>query len=151
VRQPSDGDRPATGDQRLEEAHRLSYFELRRPSVRFRLARVVWMGRHDVPEHDVVLEPELDKGAVDDRRSRLRWAASRELVLGRERHATDSRSSVARRLAHEQVARARPRTQVLAEPPASELRAGVLVEGRADLGVGKLLDEPVDVQVASRR
>jgi hypothetical protein len=150
LRQPSDGDRPATSDKRLEETHRLSYFELRRPSVRLGLARVVRMSRHDVPEQDVVLEPELGKGAVDDRRGRLRWAGSGELMLGRERHAAHSRAPIARRLSHEQVTR-RLRAQVLGEPSTSELRAGVLVEGRADLRVRELLDEPADVQAASRR
>jgi hypothetical protein len=151
VRQPSGGDRPATGDELLEQRHRLTYFSLRRPSVRFRLARAVRMSRHDVPEQDIVLEPELGKDAVDDRRGRLCWAGSRELALGCEGDAADSRSSIARRLAHEQVASRYPRTQVLGEPPATELRAGVLVEGRADLRVGELLDEPADVQAASRR
>jgi hypothetical protein len=151
VRQPSDGDRPATNDQRFEEAHRLSYFELGRPSVRLGLARAVRMSRDDVPEQDVVLEPELGKGAVHNRRGRLCWTSPRELMLGGERHAAYPRSSIARRLPHEQVTRRFPRAQVLGEPPASELRAGVLVEGRADLRVGELLDEQVDVQAASRR
>src|SRR5581483_12370638 len=55
-----------------------------------------------------------------------------ELPLGGEGDAAHAGASVARRLADEDEPRLRARLQVLAETPAPELGAGVLVERRAD-------------------
>jgi hypothetical protein len=60
------------------------------------------MRRDDVPEQHLLLEPELGQDAVDDRRRCLGGAVSGQLALGRERHAGDAGTAVARRLADEQ-------------------------------------------------
>src|SRR4029077_18638457 len=59
------------------------------------------MRRHDVPEEDALLEPELFEDAVHDRRARLRGAAAGGLALGGERDPGEARAAVAARLADE--------------------------------------------------
>src|SRR5207247_10898703 len=52
-------------------------------------ARGAGMRRHDVPEQDALLEPELGEYAVDDRGARLGRPAARQLPFGGERDARD--------------------------------------------------------------
>jgi hypothetical protein len=47
-------------------------------------ARRAGVGRHDIPEQNIVLELELGEHAVDDRRCRLGGAGAGQLTLGRE-------------------------------------------------------------------
>ena len=64
------------------------------------------MGRDDVPEQHVVLEPELGEHAVDDRRARLRRPGAvswRSEVNGMP---LDARAAVAGRLPDEEDGRA---------------------------------------------
>jgi len=105
--------------------------------------------RYDIPEQDVVLEPELGEHAMDDRRRRLGWAGARELTLGRERQPADARPAIACRLADEQVLRAAAAAQVRRQALAAKPRRGVLVERIADPCPGKGLDERALVQAAS--
>ena len=73
--------------------------------VRLRRAR---MRRDEVPEQDVVLEPELRERPLHDRRGRLRRPAAGQLALGGERNPRDARAAVAGRLADEQDPRPAP-------------------------------------------
>jgi hypothetical protein len=59
------------------------------------------VGRHDVPEQDLLLETELGEDAVDDRGRRFARRRTRDLPLRRERQAGDTRAAVARRFADE--------------------------------------------------
>jgi hypothetical protein len=151
MREPTDCDRPAAGGELHEEVHRLQYFGLRGRAVRQRLAGTVGVRRDDVPQQDVVLELELREHAPDDRRRRLGRAGAGELALGRERQAADARAAVAGRLADKQVARRRAPRQVVPQPLAAELRAGVLVERRADAGPREPVDELALVQALPLR
>src|SRR6516165_8935720 len=110
-------------------------------SVRRRRA---WMSRHDVPQQYAILEPELCEHSVDDRCTRLRGPRARELALGGERDAGDTRSAVARCFADEKNRRACLRTEVTGEPRAEQRgpRAyGVLVERRAHPRPREIRDE----------
>ena len=60
------------------------------------------MGRHDVPEEDVLGQPELGEHAVDDGRGSLARRRARELALGGERDAAHARAAVAGGLADEE-------------------------------------------------
>jgi hypothetical protein len=144
----ADCDRPAAGREVLQEAHRLSYFGRRGPSVRPWLAVAVGVSGHHVPQQHVRVELELRERAMDDRRRRLGRARAGELALGRERKSADACAAVAGRLADEQVPRLRPPIQVVPEPLAAELGAGVLVEGRADARPRKRVDERAWVRYA---
>ena len=64
--------------------------------------RVPGMRRHEVPEQDLVLEPELGQRPVHDRGGRLGRPGPGQLALGGERDPGDARSAVAGRLADEQ-------------------------------------------------
>ena len=78
---------------------------------------------------------------MDHRGRRLGRAGAGELALGREGETADARAAVAGRLADEQVRRLRPLRQVVPQPLAAELRAAVLVEGRADARPRELVDQ----------
>src|SRR5215212_8635687 len=107
------------------------------------------MGRHHVPEQDVILERELREHAVDDRRSGLRRPRIGELALRRERHPAYAGAAKAGRLAYEHVRRAPSPFQVRRQPRAAEVGRRVLVEGLADPRFGQSLDERALVQAAS--
>ena len=103
------------------------------------------MRRHDVPEEDALLEPELCKHAVDDRRRGLIRARAGQLPLGGERNPgicarRDTRPPRRR------GATVRPlvATQVRGEPRSQQPRARavpVLVERPSDGGRRQLVDE----------
>lgn len=139
--QTADSDRSAPGRESLEKAHRVTDFGLRRPAIRRRLARTVWMGRDDIPEQHVGLELELGERPVDDRRGRLGRAGAGELALRREGQTTDARAAVAGCFADEQVARVSSPVQIGVEALAPQLGIGVLVERVADVRRGQSLDE----------
>ncbi len=111
--EPPDGDDAAAARQLVEE--RPGGATSRRVGRRLDEARA-GMRRHDVPEQDVVLDPELREHAVDDRRGRLGGAAPGQLPLGGERDAADAGAAVAGRLADEQDRRVRARREMLARP-----------------------------------
>ena len=106
------------------------HFVASRPPIGIRTIGLVWMCRDDIPEQDVVLEPELAQNAVNDRRARLGRAATRELPLGRERDPADARAAVAGRFADEQDPRGALRVRGTLQPLLPEARARVLVEVR---------------------
>src|SRR4051794_38732672 len=70
--EPSDRDHEAAARDTVEKAEGGSHLVARRPPICIRTFGLVWMCRDDVPEQDVVLDPELTEDAVDDRRARLR-------------------------------------------------------------------------------
>lgn len=74
----ADGDNASSLGERREELDAGGDLSIRRLSVRGRGPR---MRRHDVPEEDVVLDPELVEHAVDDRRARLGRSRAGELSL----------------------------------------------------------------------
>ena len=95
------------------------------------------MGRHDVPEEDVLGQPQLGEHAVDDGRGSLARRRARELALGRERDAAHARAAVAGGLAHEEHPRVAACVEVAGESAASCLRAGAVaveVAGGPDPG-----------------
>jgi hypothetical protein len=141
VRRPSDGDRPATPAQLVEKRHRLTYFGLRRPTVRPGPAAVVRVSRDDVPEQHVLGEAELVERPLHDRRRGLGRAPSGDLPLGRERQPADACAAVAGGLADQEIAGLRVTLEVLGEPVAPELRPRVLVERLTDPRLGEAVDE----------
>ena len=66
------------------------------------------MSRDEVPEQDGASRPELGEHAVDDRRARLGGPVPRELPLGREGDAADSRAAIAGGLPDEKELRRTP-------------------------------------------
>jgi hypothetical protein len=149
VGQAPDRDRPPVRGELFEEAHRHLYFGAGGPSVRVRLARAVRMSGHDVPEQDLVLEVEMAERPVDDRRSRLGGASPGKLAFRRERDAAHARPPVAGGLADEEERRWSLPLEIRGETPSTSVRLGVLVEGGADPGPRKLLDEARWIQEAS--
>jgi len=139
--EPADGDDLPSSHQGDEKAMRLRDLGSRREAIRGRGPR---MRRHDVPEQQVLLEPEVGEHTVDDRRGRLRGPRSGELPLGREGEAADAGAAIAGRLADEEERGAASALEVGAEPFASERRVGVLVVGGADPRGGELLDESLE-------
>jgi hypothetical protein len=95
------GDQAAAGREFHEEVGRLFHLVACRPPIGIRAAGLMWMCRHDVPEQDVVHDPELGERALDDRRGRLGRPAAGQLALGGERDPADPRSAVAGGLADE--------------------------------------------------
>ena len=77
LREPADGDDAAAARDTFEKRRGSLHLGARRPPIRIRAIGLVRMCRDDVPEQDVVLEPELREHAVDDRRARLRRPARR--------------------------------------------------------------------------
>jgi len=65
---PSDGDDAPAAGELVQERTRGAHLSTRGQPVRGHRSR---MRRHDIPEQNVVLDPELAQDAVDDRRSRL--------------------------------------------------------------------------------
>ena len=78
-------------------------------AVRARGARV---RRHDVPEEDVLLEPELAEHALHNGGRRLRGPAATELPLGRKRDAGDASAAISGSLADEENAGLAPVLQI---------------------------------------
>jgi hypothetical protein len=127
--EPTDGDNaPAAGQLGQERSRRVD-FRCRRRAIRSPRPGV---GRDDVPEQGLLVEPELGQHAVDDRRARLGRAGSRELALGREGDAADPRSAITGGLPDEEQERVGTRLEVRGEPLAQVRRVRVLVERRAD-------------------
>jgi hypothetical protein len=91
---PPDRDDTAAARDRFEEPRGSLHLDARRPPVRIRPAGLVRMGRYDVPQEDVGLDPELGERAVDDRRGRLGRALAGQLPLGGERDPRDARTQV---------------------------------------------------------
>src|SRR6185437_8971688 len=91
----------------------------------------------DVPQQHLVLDPELGEDAVDDRRARLGRPLPRELALGGEGEAADTRAAIARSLADQDDGRVAPGLEVGGEPFLAQTRAVVLVERLADPGRGE--------------
>jgi hypothetical protein len=137
----ADGDDAPPLCERTDESKTGGDLGVRRPAVRRRRSR---MGRHDVPEEDVVLDRQLPQDPVHDRRRRLRRAAAGELALRGERDPRDAGSAVARRLADEEDPGASAALEVRGEPSAQEPRPrplGVLVERATDPSGGELVHE----------
>jgi len=67
-----------------------------------RRAGAVGVGRHEVPEQDVVGDPELCERSVHDRRADLGRPGTGQLPLGREREPGNARSAIARCLTDQQ-------------------------------------------------
>src|SRR6266516_504009 len=112
----------------------------RRP-VRARGAR---MRRHDVPEHDTLLEPELGEDAVHDRGARLRRACARELSLRGEWDPGNPRAPVAGGLADEDERRLAAGVEVGGESSSPRRRARAVtieVECLADRDAGEPRNE----------
>jgi hypothetical protein len=126
---PSDRDDPAAAGELVEKWTRGAHLSARGQAVRGRRPR---MRRHDVPEQDVVLDPELAQDAVDDRRSRLGGPAAGQLAFRGERQAADTRAAVAGGLADEQELCVLALHEMLVKPPAAQLGASVLVVRRSD-------------------
>jgi len=99
------------------------------------------MRRDDVPEQDIVLDPELDEDAMHDRRGRLRGAGAGQLALRRKGHAADARAAIARRFADENDLRSRTLLEIRTKPVAAQLRTRVLIVRRADARACKPVDE----------
>jgi hypothetical protein len=110
----ADGDEPAAVRCTFEEPRGDIDLDARRPPIRIRAPRLVWMCRHDVPEQHLVLDPELGEDAVDDRRARLGRAPARQLALGGERDAADPCAAVPGRLPDEDDARISPALEIRA-------------------------------------
>ena len=126
---PPDGDDAAATRELVEERPCGADLRACRPPVRRRRPR---MGRHDVPEQNVVLYSELTQDAVHDRRGRLGGSAAGQLSLRGERNAADPRAAVAGRLADEHETRVRTLLEMRAQPRAAQLGASVLVVRRSD-------------------
>ena len=60
------------------------------------------MRGHHIPEQDALLEPQLGKDTMDDRRARLGRAYPRQLALRGEGEPADPRTAIARGLTDEQ-------------------------------------------------
>lgn len=141
LRDAADGDDTAPLRERSEEREAGLDLGAFRRSVRRHRSRV---RRHDVPEEDVVLDPELAQDAMDDSGGRLRGAGARELALRGERDPRDASAAIAGGLPHEEDRRRRTAFQVAREPRPEERRAGavrVLVERAPDPRSGQLVDE----------
>lgn len=138
VREPADRDDAATVRELGEEGSPLVDLYAGGPPVRRLRPRMRW---HEVPEQDVVLEPELGEDAVNDRRGRLGRAGSGELPLRRQGDPRDAGTAIAGRLAHEEQRGSGLRVEIGGQPVATELRVGVLVVGRADPCPREPLDE----------
>ena len=132
-----DRDQAAAARDTFEKRRGGLHLDARRPPIRIRAIGLVWMCRDDVPEQDVVLEPELGEHAVDDRRARLRRPGARELALGRERDPGDARPAVPGGFSHQHNRRAFLRRQVDSQPFSPQARTAVLVERVADPGGGE--------------
>lgn len=119
----------ATDRELLEKGEGRLDLGTRRATVRRRRPR---MRRNDIPEQDVLAEPELRERALDDRRGRLGRTTAGELALRRERDAADPGAAISGRLADDQERRLDAALEIREEASAEELRAGVLVERRPD-------------------
>jgi hypothetical protein len=138
---PPHGENPAAARQFLQERKRVGDLGHSRTAVRSFRARVC---RDDVPAERVELE--LPQRPLDDRRSRLRRAASGHLALGRERDARDAGAAIARRLADEEQLRGRVVLEVRADavpPQLGALPVPVEVERVPDPRRGEPGDEPL--------
>jgi hypothetical protein len=132
--EPSNRDHAAAARHLVEERERRVDLAARRAAVGAMRSRV---RRHDVPQENGILEPELAEHAADDGRGRLGGAAAAHLPLGRERETADARAAIAGRLADERDGRVGTRIEVRTKPVAPQLRVGVLVERPADAGGGE--------------
>src|SRR5213593_2876611 len=94
--------------------------------------------RHHVPEEDVVLEVQLGKYAVHDRRGCLSRTAAGELALGGERDAGDARAAVAGGFADEEQRCVRALIEV-ARKALRQALVAILVERVADPRSGEAL------------
>jgi len=75
------GDQTAAARDIHEEVGRLFHLVACRPPIGIRAIGHVRMCRHDIPEQDVVHDPQLGEGALDDRRGRLGRPAAGQLAL----------------------------------------------------------------------
>ena len=127
----------AAAREGVEERAAVLDLHPRRPPIGIRVFGPMWMGRDDVPEQNVLLEPEIGENAVHDRRGCLGGPGARQLPLGRERDAAEPGSAISRGLTDEEE-RCRPaRLEVCCEPAAQQLRLRVLVERLADTRGGE--------------
>ena len=110
----------------------------RRPSVRGRTAGLMRMGRHDVPEQDVLLDPQLGQRAVNDRRRRLRRPAAGEQPLRGERDPRDAGAPVTGGFPDQDDGSAATFFEVGSQPFSPQARTAVLIEGIANRGPGEL-------------
>jgi hypothetical protein len=90
------------------------------------------MSRDDVPEQDVLFDPELVEDAVDDRRGRLGRPGAGELALGGEGDAADPGTAISRGLADEDDRGVPFPIEVLLEAFPPQARTAVLIERVAD-------------------
>jgi hypothetical protein len=135
--EPPNRDNAASARELVEERTRGAHLSARGQPVR---RRRPGMRRHDVPEQDVLLDPELAQDTVHDRRSCLGRSAAGELALRGERHAADPRAAVAGRLADEQQLYVLALREMLVKPLAAQLGAIVLVVRRSDACACEPLD-----------
>ena len=120
---------PAVTRELFEERPRRAHLRPGRPAVR---RRRPGMGRHDVPEQDVVLDPSSRRTRCTIVARRLCRPAAGQLAFRGERHAADPRAAVAGGLADEHDARVARSSRYSAQPLAAQLGASVLVVRRSD-------------------
>src|SRR5262245_45237947 len=99
------------------------------------------MGRNDVPEEHVLLEPELLEPPVDDRRRRLGRAVSGQLALRGEGNAAHPGAPIAGRLTDEEQLGSGAQLEIAGEPLTEQRGGRVLVERRTDLRCREALDQ----------
>lgn len=97
-----DRDHASTRRELLDEPAGRGDLRVGRPPVRLRLTRLVRVRRDEVPENDVVDDPEFREGPMDDRRADLGRPGTGQLPLGREREPGNARSAIARCLTDQQ-------------------------------------------------
>jgi hypothetical protein len=138
LREPPDRDDEPGADNGVEESGGRFDFGTRRPPVRVRAARLVRMGRDDVPEQNLVLDPEADERALDDRRRCLAWSAAGQLALGGERDPRDARAPVAGGFPDQDDGSIAPIFEVGGQPLSKQGRMAILIERTADRGLSEL-------------
>lgn len=146
-------DTPAAGEVTKERPGGLDFGRVG-PAVRVGPAWVVRVRRDDVPEEDVVGEPELVEDAVDDRRRGLGGARARQLALRREWDPAHARAPVAGRLGDEEERRVGALLEIGGEPGTEKRGAVALaveVERRPDPGFGERVDHGTSLRAVIRR
>jgi acylphosphatase len=146
-------DLSAAGERGQERAG-LGDLSASRRTVRGRPARAVRVSRDDVPEEDVILEPELAEDAVHDGGGRLGRTRAGELAFRRQRDAAHTGSAVAGCLGDEEERGVDALLQVGGEPLAQKRSARpvtVEVECRPDPCLGKRVDHGTSLGRVIRR
>jgi hypothetical protein len=148
---PSHGHDFSPPRELVEERPRYGDLLGARPAVRCGLTGTMRMRGDDVPEQDVLLDPELAEHAVDDRRRRLGGPRSGQLALRGEGNATDARAAVAGRLADEQKPSPGLTREIVGETLPQARGKRVLVERGSDPRRGQPLYEGRSGQLCASR